>query len=210
MGRITLNGFYRYDPTLFDGAPIPEGMDKPTVIRYIMKTSGDLYPWHQSLPDLKQNIADWFTVNEFNFGKIWEAYHSEFGILDNVDRYEDIKDTVTSGGADTTSMSNQASGSDSSDSLAQGDTSAFNSDQYEPATQQSSNTTATYGRKDESTATTEYGRTGETVHTAHIHGNIGVTTSEQLIESAVKMYSSADVYKRIAQMFEAEFLIQLY
>lgn len=79
--------------------------------------------------------------------------------------------------------------------------------------------TMAYGRKDE----TEYGRkdtttfnstltdrhTGDEKYTSHVHGNIGVTTSQQMITSELEL-RKFDIYEDIAARFEHEFLVQVY
>ena len=79
--------------------------------------------------------------------------------------------------------------------------------------------TMAYGRKDE----TEYGRkdtttfnstltdrhTGDEKYTSRIHGNIGVTTSQQMITSELEL-RKFDIYEEIAGRFEHEFLVQVY
>lgn len=63
--------------------------------------------------------------------------------------------------------------------------------------------TTTYGR------TEKISHTGTEEYTAHIHGNIGVTTNQQMILSEIEL-RKYDVYTDIAQRFEKEFLMQLY
>ena len=43
-----------------------------------------------------------------------------------------------------------------------------------------------------------------------IHGNIGVTTSQQMIESEMSLRAKYDIYKIISREFEREFLVQIY
>lgn len=51
--------------------------------------------------------------------------------------------------------------------------------------------------------------TGTEKYTAHLHGNIGITTSQQMIESEIEL-RKYDVYNDIAMRFEHEFLVQVY
>lgn len=43
-----------------------------------------------------------------------------------------------------------------------------------------------------------------------VHGNIGITTNQQMIESEMLMRSRFNIYEVIAAQFEREFLIQVY
>ena len=48
------------------------------------------------------------------------------------------------------------------------------------------------------------------VEDIRVHGNIGVTTSQQMIESELSLRAKYDIYKIIAREFEREFLVQIY
>lgn len=57
---------------------------------------------------------------------------------------------------------------------------------------------------------TDYGLKRKEVEDVHIHGNIGVTTSQQMIESEISLRAKYDIYKIISREFEREFLVQIY
>ena len=71
--------------------------------------------------------------------------------------------------------------------------------------------TMTYGKKD----TMTYGKVDTETHTgtesfrSNIHGNIGVTTSQQMIEAELEL-RKFDLYTYIAALFEREFIVQVY
>lgn len=77
----------------------------------------------------------------------------------------------------------------------------------------------TYGKKTDTT----HGKASERVynneklahggvdeHTMNRHGNIGVTTSQQLINEELELLSKFDIYKFIAKMFEEDNMIFVY
>ena len=47
-------------------------------------------------------------------------------------------------------------------------------------------------------------------HEAHIHGNIGVTTGQQLVEGFLELYGSNNIYEMIAADFVTRFCIMVY
>lgn len=69
----------------------------------------------------------------------------------------------------------------------------------------------TYGRKDETT----YGKVDTVTHNgtesyrSNIHGNIGVTTNQQMITAELEL-RKYDIYSDIAARFEHEFIVQVY
>ena len=52
--------------------------------------------------------------------------------------------------------------------------------------------------------------TNKNTHTGRIHGNVGVTTSQQMLDAEMKLWASIDVYKSIADLFVTDFCIMIY
>ena len=57
--------------------------------------------------------------------------------------------------------------------------------------------------------TFKHAHTGNEQYASHIHGNIGVTTSQQMIQSEIEL-RQFDIYTDIARRFEREFIVQVY
>ena len=57
---------------------------------------------------------------------------------------------------------------------------------------------------------TDYGKQRKETENTRVHGNIGVTTSQQMIESEMSLRAKYDIYKIISREFEREFLVQIY
>ena len=111
MARLTLNGMYEYDPTLFEGMVLPEDYDRDALLFEILQRSGQLYPYHQQPLMLKTAIRLWFARNFLNFDRTMEALMSEYDPIENYNRYEDwtrtpdLTDTDQKTGQDSTSHS---------------------------------------------------------------------------------------------------------
>lgn len=192
--RMTLYGMYQYDPTLFDGVILPEGMDKTLMINQIIRQSGDLFPYYQVPPEVKSAITEWFTRRKDNFAKLWQGFTAEYNPIENYDRQEDSTETPNI----THTLSN--SGQDASTNEA--DVQGYNGTDYVPNSRtKSSGTSSTNGTDTES---------GTRTYTSRIHGNIGVTTSAQMLEGELALRRSLDLYALIAEEFENDNLIQVY
>lgn len=106
MARLTLNGMYEYDNTLFEGMVLPPDYDTDALFFEIMNRSGQLYPYHQSPVVLKSAIRLWFARNYLNFDRTMEALTAEYNPIENYDRHEwskrepDLKDETTRVGDD--------------------------------------------------------------------------------------------------------------
>ena len=183
--RITLNGFYIYDPTLFNDALVPDNIERQYLIDKIIERDGDLFPYHQALPYLKRDITNWFNRNYAQFEKMMAALLADYNPIENYDRIEDgkdIRDIESNPGSTVTSESM---------------VSAYDSGTYTP----SDKSTTTGSGKDTSKDTFD--------HDLRVHGNIGVMTNQNMIEQELNL-RKIDIYAEIARLFEKEFLIQVY
>lgn len=256
--RITLNGMFLYDPTLFDGIVLPNGMSKELMVDQIIRQSGDLFPLYQVPEQVKKATTQWFERRLPNFEKLWQGFTAEYNPIENYDRHEettetpDITRTSTSTGGKTetpnitrssTSSNDRTetpnitrsvsnSGEDSSTNIA--NVAGFDSAGYVPNSQTTANgTSSTNGTETESgtrkttdsstvsekeSGTRKYEENGNTTDTesgtrkteSRVHGNIGVTTSAQMLEGELTLRASLDLYVVIATEFEADNLLQVY
>ena len=230
MARLTLWGIYQYDKTLFDNIVLPEGIDKDNLVSEIMRNSGDLYPYHQVPEYLKRNITFWFSRRLFDFDRMYKSLRMEYSPIENYDRIEDIKREYKDSGTDTeiltlgSSTTSSHTGTDTDSTQGGGSNekgvSAYNEDGYtnrEKDTEtHNSNNTQTYNSTVTNTGSgsdktqTDYGKQRTETENTRIHGNIGVTTSQQMIESEMSLRAKYDIYKIISREFEREFLVQIY
>ena len=230
MARLTLWGIYQYDKTLFDNIVLPDGIDKDNLVSDIMRNSGDLYPYHQVPEYLKRNITFWFSRRLFDFDRMYKSLRMEYSPIENYDRIEDIKREYKDSGTDTetltlgSSTTSSHTGTDTDSTQGGGSNekgvSAYNEDGYtnrEKDTEtHNSNNTQTYNSTVTNTESgsdktqTDYGKQRTETENTRIHGNIGVTTSQQMIESEMSLRAKYDIYKIISREFEREFLVQIY
>ena len=132
----------------------------------------------------------------------------------------------------TTSNSNQGSGSDSqtttneitafdSNALVTHDRSATTGQNSSTLTQSGTETqSGTDTLTDDTTVTNTESKTGSFTHgekiadsasrESHIHGNIGVTTSQQMLQSELEISEKLNVYDYIVQEFKRRFCILVY
>lgn len=225
MPRLTLWGMYQYDNTLLETFTLPDGMDTILMRSLILERSGDLYPYYQVPDQLKTNINNWFTRKSPNIARMYAALTAEYNPIENYDRYEEWTDTPDlthetqeSGQDKQSATAGQGSVTQNSGTDTITDTvSAYNSSTYQPDSkaQTEHGLKQTVTRNGTDTGTTEYGKkttetnTGNTKHDGHLHGNIGVTTNQQMIEAELEL-RKYDLYETIAGWFEDEFIVQIY
>lgn len=165
-----------------------------------------------------QMVHSWSTTYKPMFEKVHELYAKEYNPIDNYDRYEDITDT---GNSTSTSMS---TGNSTSTSTSMSDSTSNSKSKIMPIDGSSDSDMVTSGGGD-STGTSNSASTGvdhsstdsagtaksESKHTAHIHGNIGVTTGAQLVsgEELLRREYVSDI-EYIARTFEEEMTLAIY
>ena len=64
--------------------------------------------------------------------------------------------------------------------------------------------------RDSTTQSTSSNSSSSGSHTGHIYGNIGVTTSAQMLQGEIDVRLANDMYQIICQSFKNEFCVQIY
>lgn len=192
--KFTLLGFYQYNENLFDELVLPDGVDKDTLIDSILMRGAEYEVVYSDPGFMQKLIGSWSRQWLKVFEKWQEVTNTDFAPLENYDRYEDFSDTSQLTGEGSTS------GSDSAN--ATGQTSAYNSSGF---TNADNSITSATTRTDSNTTSNEV-----KVHTAHIHGNIGVTTSSQMYREFYElMLQYGNIYNSIATVFLQSFVIPI-
>ena len=184
--RLTLIGIYNYDPSVFDALTFPAGINRSTALNAILLRGGEMGCIYSNPDFLKFAITNWSAKNAEPLKRIYAALTEEYNPLHNYDRYEDYTDNrnVSSSGSNSTSSEDKVS--------------ADNSSTYQPDTTSSgSSTTQSSGRDD-------------LTHSGHMYGNIGVTTSTQMLSSEVDARQLYKIYDIIADLFVSEFCEMTY
>lgn len=217
---------------------IPQGdemieLDSDLMKREIIREAGELYPFWQ-VPDMvKQAITDYFLKQGRNIYMRFRALYAEYNPIENYDRYESTKDNHTNSGSDVTAGEGSNANESSAESVnvsegqqipnltTENKVSAFDSDSYQPSSttiqtgnqkttqEDGSNSSATSASSYESKSTLTHGHVEDMTHEARIHGNIGVTTSAQMIEGELKL-RSIDLYRVIALELSMEICLNMY
>lgn len=202
---MTLAGLYNLDETLFDAMVFPKNADKQNFIDSLILSYGSCEPLYPDWDFMKKSaIPAWSLKWKNSIEKVYDLLEKlEYNPVENYDREENwtdspniTRETQLSG----TDTNKQTAGQGSTTKQTGTDTneqkvSAFNSSGYDPSEQdimtygnQTQVTTSgtntnefSYGRKDVNT------EKGKTEHSGRIHGNIGVTTTQQMMESEMSL-----------------------
>lgn len=188
---LSILGLYNYDRTVFDDFQVPEGVDKDVAMNKILFDCAELSLIYTDPKYFKLLMKNWTDFNLPNWIKAYEALSAEYNPIHNYDKHEEWTDKNKQ-----TTQDNVASGSNTETDVAgfNENSSLVNADRV---------TTGNYsegsGKKDDD---------GE--HKGHIYGNIGVTTSQQMVEAEMDIRMKYNIYQMISDSFKSTFCVMVY
>ena len=218
---MTITGLYNWDNTIFQGWTLPENVDPMLLQLAIFQECAEL-ELVISRPDLFKTLTNaWSQRRSKAWTRAMAAMNASYNPIENYDRTE-------TGSESEIGSSGSTVDSDSTTSTQETDTrtpnltdehkvSAYNADASAPYLPGSEDThTGTesnqkYGSASsslDSSTTGEYGRQKQ--NSVRAHGNIGVTTSQQMVEAEINLAGRLDIYQYITQDFKHEFCVLVF
>lgn len=222
MAKITLKGFYDFmqyeNKDLFEKLSFPAGIDKETVCDNILLRGGEFEVIYSDPMFLYDAFGVWSKKWARTFQKWVDALAIEYAPLENYDRMEDWTEkntgTVTNDGNSTGRSESNDDSNGNSNTTTDNTVSAFNSNIMEPDTGSESNNHTTNSSNTVASATNRNfdKRTDDLLNrrTGRAHGNIGVTTSQQMLLSELDEAAVWNLYDHITDVFLQEFVIAIY
>ena len=217
------------DENLFSNMVLPDGVDRDLVIETILEKYGMQALVRPDPSYMKKHIGVWSRRKLWTWTKLYNTLNLEYNPIDNTDKYEDYTDTrtterttsgetaSTSGGTDSRTENEKTSGT--RNETADHDVSAENASDYQPDSRDTTRGSNEDSRENTARGTTSLNSSGtnrETEnysdtfeHTLHTHGNIGVTTTQQMIESERESVRY-NLVEEIAADYQAAFCLDIY
>lgn len=227
--KITMIGFHNYmidhNDDLFKNLSVPTGINKDDLINNILMKGGEFEVLYSNPTFMQNMIGVWSNKWQHTMERWVNALSIDYEPLENYDRNEEWTDNsnrITSNSA-TNSQTRQenAIGNDYSNSTGNGTNtntvSAYDAGTYQPHDQGTSDTSGTnlsssLTSTEGNTSNTHLGsdvNNGMDIHKGRTHGNLGVTTSQQMLQSELDLYRW-NLYDEIADLFISEFCIYIY
>ena len=182
---LSLLGLYNFRGDILDDLKLPEGIDRDDFIELLLFDTAELELLTPNPDIMKMLLGRWSNVRINAWSKMLDTETVEYNPIHNYDRREDW--------VDDSSGSVKNSGSNITDLSVAG----FN--ESDMADRERTVQTAGTGA-----ATTELRR-----HTGRIAGNIGVTTTQQMLESERDFRKYSTVYAIIDE-FKERFCLLVY
>ena len=209
LAKMTLQGLEIYlqyqNKSIFDLLTVPEGIEKETLVDNILLECGEFETLYADPDFMRQAIGSWSLKHQATFTRWVNALSIEYAPLENYDRQEnwtDVTDADTTNRLNSTVTANNSSNGTNSTNVAAYDTSSYSpSDQViDSSSAQSTSTDASTGSGTEDVTFTHGGR---------IHGNIGVTSSQELLRQELDV-ARFNIIDEITTLFMQELCIAVY
>ena len=216
IAKITLIGMNNYDNSLFDNLRF-ENVDHETMVNTILLNCGEFELLYPNIEIMKKMFTLFSNKWSRTVEKWVNALNTEYKPLENYDRYEKYSgnETEVENGNETIINNGNTilsrSGTDNNN--IENKTSAFNTIDYQP--EEKTTTQVNYSSSDKNDINLNQTRSPDIKRTRtpnlenHIHGNIGVTTSQQMLESELNL-QYWNLYNKISNLFMKEFCIMVY
>lgn len=195
--RLSLYGLMNVRPDVLDEIHLPAEVDRDTLVNMLYLKSWDLelvYPF----PDfMKEMVGSWSAAHLWQWQKLVNTTKLDYnpiwnkdGVITETEKRETKGKTSSSSRSDTTSES-------------VGMTNAFNGGAFQDREKATGTDGTVRADSGKSTGSEDIVRTREE------HGNIGVTSTQQMIKEEREI-SDFSIYETIAQQFVQAFCIQVY
>ena len=206
---LSILGLYLYDETLFDGLQLPtartdtvtgvttEAVDKDVLVDNLLLQLAELEVIYPDTDVMKEAIARWSATRIKEWDKLNLTLYLEWNPLYNYDRTEEWTDGEEGSGSDAGSV--EGSGTNTSTESVAG----FNS-----TTLVDNSKTTVIGNSTQSTSSNNSYNKNAT-HSGTVKGNIGVTTSDQMV-AQFRETVKFNIYDVIIDEFKQRFCLMVY
>lgn len=210
-----------YDDTIMDNFTVPDGIDRQLALDTIYQRCGLTPLYHPDPAWIKFYVGRWCSKNAKTWEELYKTTIQDYNPIYNYDRTEETTDTrsgtrkLSEDTSSNTKQSGDSSVTDSSSDTSEHTMSADNSDSYEPdykdiASRHDTQESESSNRVDVTGDRAVDETTGETYsHKLRAYGNIGVTTTQEMLEAQRKVVRY-NIYNEIADSFKEEFCLYIY
>lgn len=195
---VMLATIYNFDPSIFDGVEFPSNISVHDFVDSLLMQCGEMPVLYSSPPLLKSLISAWSNISQYSWNRLAATLTAEYNPIENYDRMEEWEDTNTNTSRYTNSANNTSSGSTKEQVY------GYN-DLQTPADNSASTSASTSADTSDSTGT----GTSAGSRKGRAHGNIGVTTTQEMLESERRV-AMFNFYDAVIQDFQKRFLIWVY
>ena len=187
QASLSIAGLYSWDSHIFDLLQLPSGVNRQTVIDNILLECAELTVIYPDWNFMQSAIGSWSVKELEIWQKVYDLEHMDYNPIENYDRYEDELENIGNKGqtmqvGSSESTTNNMQNTDTTNRVA-----GFNSENLADQSQAETKDMNT-GRGGNLASDMSYSNNDQTrSRGSRIHGNIGVTTSQQMLMSEFEL-----------------------
>lgn len=206
-------------PTTVDEEEIDPVLSKDAFLDELYSRTAELEVIYPNPEFMKRMIGSWSLTRLPVWNELWSTTQYTYNPIENYDRIEDGTDKDTHSGTDrygnTLARTGTDTVTDTPDLLVS--EGAYNASTADPVNgltptshQGGENVSETeYGSTDTTNGSTSHGHIITTKHDLHVHGNIGVMSTQQMIREQREIVSF-NFYDKMIRDFMERFLVLVY
>lgn len=227
------NGLKPTNESIFDLLTLPDGINKDDLVDNIILEGGEFEVLYADPHFFRQAVYTWSRKHYRTFEKWVAALNIEYHPLENYDRMEEWTDTgkevsnkknndsMSSNGTNNVDETVKEHDKTDTNTVTENTVSAYDSSSYQPAdktevddsvdrndnidrTSKANNT-----NKTTSTGNEDYTKDNNGKHVGRVHGNVGVTTSQTMLQSELDI-ARFSIIQQITDLFLTEFTLMVY
>lgn len=218
---LSLLGMYRWNDTLFKDMTFPDGwgnQEKQIFIDNLVMECAELEILYSDWDFLKFAIDSWSAKEVITWNRLMVAMMAEYDPIENYNRNELMTDThsgsITHSGTDSASHSGNDSVVGSGKDTDTHKKTSFDNGTLATVEQVELAKGSTETHNYNSTLSNTHGQvitdTTQITRSGNIHGNIGVTTSQQMLEQELQIAPKLNVINTMIESFKNRFCILVY
>lgn len=203
--RMSLWGLYKYDSTILDNLSVPAGMDSDNLKQNLLVETSSLSVLYPDPTFMKMVIGLWSAERADVWDKLYETTQLQYNPIENYDRIEEAVETTSGVAVRDSQQDRQVNNSDSrnqsGNSSSTNSNTSYNSNSFADTAKVESSgadqvSSVSTGQETAAASGRESSNANRNLQ-SRIHGNIGVTTSQQMIEAQ----------RNVAQFCMTEYII---
>lgn len=198
QATLSVLGLYNWDTTIFDGFSLPDTVDAETLRNLIFSETAELEVLYSDPSIFNLILRSWSKSRIEDWKRVENALNAEYSPIENYDRTETHSDVYTRNLAESRTANSSETHAEN------GKKAAFDSDALVDTDSTSGNSST-----DDSNSSEYTGGDSREINT-RAHGNIGVTTNQQMIEAEIAMRHNHNLYNIILNDFINKFCLGVY
>jgi hypothetical protein len=201
QATLSIAGLYSWDSHIFDLLQLPSQVNRQNIIDNILLECAELTVIYPDWNFMQSAIGKWSAKELEIWQKVYDLEHMDYNPIENYDRYEDELENIGNKGKTLQVGSSEVTNSTTQNTDTVNRVAGFNTDTLANQSQAETND-MNIGRGGNAATDMSYSNNDQTrSRGSRIHGNVGVTTSQQMLMAEFELRPKIHVDDYIINSF---------